>query len=157
MRSRFIRSEVALFKSRFETDDVSERAQFLAALNFNWILVSSEEKNTYAEQLKKCIWANSKDREDTFRSESWFKVPWYTVPDLVGQRRVFIKGGMAYVPQSLQISLVLQEFTSRLEAALEVSAPRQKSTNISSFIRSSLQRICHGWMKMRDSARSSTT
>jgi DNA primase large subunit len=31
-----------------------------------------------------------------------------------------VKGGMAYVPQSLQISLVLQAFGSRLEKALEV-------------------------------------
>ena len=34
---------------------------------------------------------------------------------------MYIKGGMAYVPQSLQISLVLQAFGSRLEKALEVS------------------------------------
>jgi DNA primase large subunit len=39
----------------------------------------------------------------------------------VGQRKVYIKGGMAYVPQSLQISLVLQAFGSKLEKALEVS------------------------------------
>ena len=48
------------------------------------------------------------------------QVPWYTVPDLVGSRRVYIAGGMAYVPQSLQISLVLQAFSHRLEKALEV-------------------------------------
>lgn len=50
-------------------------------------------------------------------------MPWYTVPDLVASRRVYIRDGMAYVPQSQQISLVLQAFASRLEKALEVSQP----------------------------------
>jgi DNA primase large subunit len=49
------------------------------------------------------------------------QVPWYTVPDLIGTRRVFVKGGMAYVPNSSQISLVLQAYSARLETALEVS------------------------------------
>lgn len=49
------------------------------------------------------------------------QVPWYTVPDLVSTRRVYITGGNAYVPQAYQISLVLQAFRERLGKALEVS------------------------------------
>jgi DNA primase large subunit len=98
------------------------------------------------KQLRLCMpWGT---KEEQFRAESWFKVgrsgytqissgevatdrrfprnprhlqvPWYTVPDLIASRRVFVNGGNAYVPQSLQISLVLQAFRTKLERALEV-------------------------------------
>jgi DNA primase large subunit len=41
------------------------------------------------------------------------------VPDLVEKRRVFLKGGWAYVPTREQSSLVFQEFEDHLEKALE--------------------------------------
>ncbi|KAK8847533.1 hypothetical protein IAR55_005391 [Kwoniella newhampshirensis] len=120
LRSRFVRSETALFKNRFETDDIHERAAFLRSLEFDWQIVDESEKSIYATELRSCMNWGTKD--DQFKAESWFKVPWYTVPDLVGGRRVFIRAGMAYVPQSLPISLVLQAFASRLEKALELTA-----------------------------------
>lgn len=42
--------------------------------------------------------------------------------DLVSTRRVFVLGGWAYVPVSLQMSLVLAEFSSRLMKGLEMTA-----------------------------------
>ena len=56
--------------------------------------------------------------------ETYFKVPWSMVPDLVEKRKVLLKGGMAYVPQREQMSLVLQAFQERLERGLEVRFPR---------------------------------
>lgn len=44
------------------------------------------------------------------------------MPDLVAQRKVFIKAGYAYVPQTNQISLVTSAFRQRLERALELTA-----------------------------------
>lgn len=41
------------------------------------------------------------------------------MPDLVEKRRVFLKGGWAYVPSREQSSLVFQQFEDRLEKALE--------------------------------------
>ena len=72
-------------------------------------------------------------------------MPWYTVPDLVGQRKVYIKGGMAYVPQSLQISLVLQAFGAKLEKALEVGRPGFRlSRGLMCRLR---RRTCLAWTK----------
>ncbi|ORX33982.1 eukaryotic and archaeal DNA primase, large subunit-domain-containing protein [Kockovaella imperatae] len=122
LRARFLRSELALFRQRFETDDAAERAAFLKSLQFDWQLVDAGEKARLETELKTCLWTSGTSKDEAFRAESWFKVPWHTVPDLVGQRRVYINGGMAYVPQSLQISLVLQAFGSRLERALELTA-----------------------------------
>jgi DNA primase large subunit len=52
--------------------------------------------------------------------ESYFKVDWERVPELVESRRVFLKGGKAYVPGREQLSMVVAEFTQRLDKALEV-------------------------------------
>ncbi|CAK9786892.1 DNA primase, large subunit [Cutaneotrichosporon oleaginosum] len=119
LRARFVRAETALFKHRFETDDAAERAHFLASLQLAWDTVGDTEKSHFARELRATMWWA---KEDAFAAETWFKVPWASVPDLVAQRRVFVRKGMAYVPQSMQISLVLQAFSARLEAALELTA-----------------------------------
>ncbi|KAE8540423.1 hypothetical protein D1P53_003369 [Cryptococcus gattii VGV] len=119
LRQRFVRSELALFKSRFETDDKNERAVFLKSLSFNYDTVDEDEKKLFKTELQQML---PKGTKEDAASETWFKVPWYTVPDLVGARRVLVKGGLAFVPQSLQLSLVLQAFADRLEKALEFTA-----------------------------------
>jgi len=43
------------------------------------------------------------------------------VPELVEGRRVFLRGGKAYVPGREQMSMVVAEFTKRLDKALEVT------------------------------------
>lgn len=53
------------------------------------------------------------------------QVKWTRVPDLVEKRRVFLKGGMAWVPSREQSSIVLQEFQANLTKALEVSVPNE--------------------------------
>lgn len=72
LRARFIRSELSLFRNRFETDDVQERATFLRSLAFDWDVVDASEKAKYAEELRACMPWGTKD--DAFRAESWFKV-----------------------------------------------------------------------------------
>ncbi|WVQ83184.1 hypothetical protein IAT38_005323 [Cryptococcus sp. DSM 104549] len=120
LRERFMKNEVALFKARYETDDKAERERFLRSLAFNWEQVSDQEKKDLEEQLKACMVKGT--TAEQFRRESWFKVPWYDVPDLIQQRRVYVKGGSAYVPHSQQSSLVFQGYAHRLEKALEFTA-----------------------------------
>ncbi|GMK58974.1 hypothetical protein CspeluHIS016_0604160 [Cutaneotrichosporon spelunceum] len=119
LRARFVRAETALFKHRFETDDAAERSVFLHALDLSWAVVSDAERTRYWPQLRDTMWWA---KESALATETWFKVPWASVPDLVAQRRVFVRAGQAFVPQSMQISLVLQAFSARLEAALELTA-----------------------------------
>lgn len=52
--------------------------------------------------------------------ETWYKVDWENVPELVERRAVFLAKGKAYVPGREQLSIVIAEFTARLERALEV-------------------------------------
>jgi len=48
------------------------------------------------------------------------QVDFERVPDLVEKRKVFLRGGKAFLPLSEQQSLIFAEFSANLEAALEV-------------------------------------
>jgi len=118
LRRRFSRVETMLFRMRFQNDDLSERAAFVAGLNLDWWEpVTEQEKEEFAEELAAML-----PYKRTTEDENWFKVDWERVPDLVEQRRVFLKYGKAYVPGREQSSMVVAEFTSRLERQLELTA-----------------------------------
>lgn len=118
LRRRFVKAESLLFRLRFETDDATEREIFMRSLNLDWNPVSGEEKRMYREQLV----ATHPKMASTFESETFFKVDWTRVTDLVEKRKVFMRAGQAWVPIKEQSSLVLAEFQSRLLRDLEMTA-----------------------------------
>ena len=118
LRRRFARIESALFRLRFQNDDANERQEFVRSLEFSWESVSEEEKRELATQL---LNATPGLREKELREGGWFKVDWETVPELVENRRVFVTKGKAYVPVREQMSMILAEFTAKLDQGLEVS------------------------------------
>ena len=117
LRRRFARVETMLFKLRYQADDGRERRAFVDELNFDWDLVSEDEKRTLGEQLLAATPGLKRLDE-----ESWFKVDWTRVPELVEHRSVLVRKGKAYVPMREQTSMVVTEFTNRLEKALELTA-----------------------------------
>lgn len=117
LRRRFARIETMLFKMRLEEDDGREKRAFVESLNFNWDIVTADEKRALGEEL---LGATPGVRK--LDDENWFKVDWTRVPELVEHRRVLVKRGKAYVPLKEQTSMILTEFTSRLEKALELTA-----------------------------------
>lgn len=122
LRARFVKAERDLFRHRFESDDTEERKGFLESLQLDWTPLSREEQDEVRGKLQKWQpWMFAKGA-DPFTTEQWYKVSWAAVPDLVASRKVYIRKGQAYVPQSLQLSLVLQTFSERLNLALEMTA-----------------------------------
>jgi DNA primase large subunit len=122
-----------LFRLRFQDNDIKERQAFVEGLNLDWETVGEEEKFRYAEELKAAAGGFVKRIEE----ESFFKVDWERVPELVGERKVFLRGGKAFVPSREQMSMVVAEFTARLDKALEVCPhllliiKREKERNLS--------------------------
>ena len=104
-----------MFRLRFQQDDARERQAFVESLNLDWEMVGEEEKKALATELLACT-PGLKRVED----EGWFKLDWERVPELVEGRRVLVRLGKAYVPVREQLSMVVAEFTGRLEKALEV-------------------------------------
>ena len=115
LRRRFARIETMLFKLRFQQDDGRERQKFVESLNFDWEMVTDEEKRQLGDQLRSAT--PGLKRLD---AEDWFKVDWQRVPELVEHRTVFLRKGKAYVPIREQLSMIIAEFTTRLEKGLEV-------------------------------------
>lgn len=116
LRRRFSRVESSLFRLRFQADDPREKMAFVEGLALDWETVGDEEKVLLGEQLKAAAGGFIKRLDE----EHWFKVDWEKVPELVEGRRVFLRGGKAYVPGKEQLSMVVAEFTARLDKALEV-------------------------------------
>jgi DNA primase large subunit len=117
LRRRFARVETTLFRLRFDDDALAERAAFVSSLDLDWWeSVTEDERREYAAELI----AMNPSRKGSNEDETWFKVDWDRVPELVEGRRVFMKAGKAYVPGREQSSMVVAEFTSRLDRQLEV-------------------------------------
>ena len=106
-----------------------ERQDFVKSLDLNWQSVPEEEKKELATQLLAATPGLKKQEVD---EGGWFKVDWETVHELVESRRVYVKRGKAYVPVREQMSMVLAEFSARLDKGLEVSL---QSTFAASFYR----------------------
>ncbi|KXX81493.1 putative DNA primase large subunit [Madurella mycetomatis] len=122
LRRRFTRVETMLFRLRFQDDDTRERATFVRTLNLDWEAVSEDEKRELAPQLATTAGLDPRKRVQQVIDEDWCKVDWVRVPDLIDSRKVFVKAGKAYVPGREQQSMVLNEFTARLERALELTS-----------------------------------
>lgn len=104
-----------LFRYRFQKDDSRERRAFIESLNLDWEPVSEEERNEVAESL-----LSSTPGLRRVDEETWYKVDWEKVPELVERRSVFLRRGKAYVPGREQLAMIMAEFTARLERSLEV-------------------------------------
>ena len=115
LRRRFSRLETALFRIRYRRDDTRERNEFINSLDFAYERVEDKEMAELSEELRAVAGGLRKGEE-----EGYFKVEWEQVPELVEQRKVLLKRGMAYVPAKEQMSLVVNEFSRRLDQALEV-------------------------------------
>lgn len=104
-----------LFKFRFQQDDSRERRAFIESLNLDWEPVNDEERQKLGEHLVSATPGLRRSDEET-----WYKVDWERVPELVERRAVYLKKGKAYVPGREQQSMIVAEFTARLEKAMEV-------------------------------------
>ncbi|TKA69804.1 hypothetical protein B0A55_06460 [Friedmanniomyces simplex] len=116
LRQRFARLEAQLFRLRMQWDDARERRAFIDSLAMSWETVSEEEKAQWKTELKAAtrVWGDEE--------ESWFKVAWENVPELVERRQCLLKRGVAYVHVREQSSMVVNEFSRQLESGLELAA-----------------------------------
>ena len=137
LRRRFSRVETTLFRLRFGSDDPRERTAFIQSLSLDWDVVSEEEKLELASELAATSSLGAGARKlQAAEEEMWCKVDWDRVPELIEGRRVFVRAGKAYVPSREQASMVVAEFSSRLDKALEVSLDMQSAMTSLATVRS---------------------
>ncbi|KAF7721124.1 hypothetical protein EC973_005389 [Apophysomyces ossiformis] len=128
LREWFLRQECALFRFRFEQETMEDKKRFLANLDLDWKILDPVEKQEILKELELCAgWALSKtigssNIKEHVINETYFKVDFEKVPDLVSRRAVYVRRGKAYVPMSEQVSVIMDEFRARLLKALEVTS-----------------------------------
>jgi DNA primase large subunit len=126
LRKRFVRLETQLFRLRLNQNNARERADFIQSLNMTWETVTDDEKARLLDDLKSATGVYKGEEE------SWFKVDWEVVPELVEHRKVLLNMGKAYVHIREQTTMVIGEFSRQLEAGLELAAralPRMDEDN----------------------------
>ncbi|XP_043469059.1 DNA primase large subunit-like [Leptopilina heterotoma] len=113
LRNWFISKEVEFFKLRF-TNLAQDSVKFiLSTNNFDFSLVPEEEKNELRDKLYSIKEADS--------SLDYYKLPFEKVTDLVKDRRVFIKKGMAYVPHHDLISVIVSIYKEHLNKMMDIA------------------------------------
>ena len=116
LRRWFVSHETDLFRLRWsllkDNDLVDEINDFMTASGLRYKPIDHDEK----ESLKDDLIASAGYGMSTpkFNEEKFYKVPWTEAVDLVRVRRVLIKGGMAYIPSSELLSLVVGVFRAKL-------------------------------------------
>ncbi|RCH81500.1 hypothetical protein CU098_004655 [Rhizopus stolonifer] len=131
MRAWFVRQETTLFKFRFEQETTEEKKAFLQKLNLNWKMINEKEKDEIRRELEVCCLALLRSKGDTatlpvaeqfVKNETFFEVDFEKVPNMVGQRLVYLKAGKAYVPMSEQVNIVMNEYQEYLLKSLEATS-----------------------------------
>ncbi|KAJ8142079.1 hypothetical protein OXX79_003326 [Metschnikowia pulcherrima] len=139
LRKKFAKNEATLFKIRYGMLQPSEQQEFVAlnASKLAWEKISKEEKLGLADKLYaasgptiRSALAINNAGDATFNitpeqlkqhirdNESFIKLPFEKVPQLVASRQVFLSRGFAYIPSTLQISLLAGVFHDQLSSAL---------------------------------------
>lgn len=144
LRRKYLNSETFLFKLRYSQLTRQERLEFVKTIDLPWEEVNDEEKldvkngiclthyldvvfgvrdgtlNVDLTKYQRKQLTND-DVWEIMRTQKVGKLPWSYVPDLVSNRKVFIKGGYAYVPEFLQLNLIANEYQHRLEQELLIT------------------------------------
>ncbi|KAG0723170.1 DNA primase large subunit [Chionoecetes opilio] len=117
LRRWFITHETGLFKARFinASKGSADVKAFLSSNNLQFTPITPEEKEQERENLMDSSMGVTGDSVDGM---SFYKVPFMDALDLVRQRKVFLKQGFAYVPETDMVTLVCNSFRSNLSKAM---------------------------------------
>ncbi|XP_044147587.1 DNA primase large subunit isoform X1 [Bufo gargarizans] len=119
LRRWFIQQEMDLFKFRFSLLPKEKIQDILKFNDMEYVAISEEEKKLHQEDLMSSTFGLSKTKlEDC----EFYKVPFQAALDLVRPRKVFLSKGYAFIPHKDIITLILNDFRTRLSKALALSA-----------------------------------
>lgn len=138
LRKKFVKNELILFKIRYNLLQPKEQQQFVSNYNdkLPWQYISNEEKLELIDDLyaataptiKSTMLVDSGDPNFTITNEqlkqhirnkeNFIKLPFEKVPNLLSSRLIYLKQGFAYIPSTLQLSLLSIEFQEILNRNL---------------------------------------
>ncbi|XP_052469082.1 DNA primase large subunit isoform X2 [Carassius gibelio] len=119
LRRWFIQQEMDLFRYRFGELTPKHKTDFLHKNNLKYETVSAEEKTSLKDKLITSSYGLS---GITVEEYDFYKVPFQDALDLVRTRKVYLLAGNAYIPHHEIVTIVLNDFRTRLSKALAMTA-----------------------------------
>ncbi|KAJ0410969.1 hypothetical protein ATCC90586_004322 [Pythium insidiosum] len=119
LRRWFLSQESALFRFRLDKMTRDEKLLFMKQNGISYEEATAKEIEARQAQLRAVRDAQVLDKKDRFLPlPTFFKVPFTEAIDLVGTRRVYLEGGIAYVPFDHIVSLLYASFRANLSKQL---------------------------------------
>nr|XP_057915095.1 DNA primase large subunit [Doryrhamphus excisus] len=119
LRRWFIQQEVDLFRCRFNELHPKLKLEFMHKNNLQYDPISVQEKRALQEKLVNSSYSVS---GVTVEDQDFYKVPFQDALDLVRTRKVYLKAGYVYIPHQDIVTIVLNDFRTRLSKALALTA-----------------------------------
>ncbi|XP_008428058.1 DNA primase large subunit [Poecilia reticulata] len=143
LRRWFIQQEVDLFKYRFRELNSGEKLEFLHKNNLQYNTISAEEKDNLREKLTISSYAASGVKVE---EQDFYKVPFQDALDLVRTRKVYLKEGYAYIPHNEIVTIVLNDFRTRLSKALALTARSLPAVHSDERLQPLLNHLSHSYL-----------
>lgn len=118
LRRWFVSRELELFKMRFMTMKTDAIDAFFKINNLCYTNISDSEKSELMKYLRESTFYQSTQNIENFK---FYKVKFYDVLDLVKARKVFLRGGYAYIPHKDFISVLSAQFRMHLRQTLAIA------------------------------------
>jgi len=131
LRRWLLTQECALFKYRFSKLGPTDKVAFLAYAGLEYKPTSPHEFAAVKDAILTVLQVtNGKNAKDLIQegAASFYAVPFQHVPDLVRGRRVYLRGGMAFLHREALTSLVVGAYRTSLSRALAVTQRKWAAT-----------------------------
>ncbi|XP_017268330.1 DNA primase large subunit [Kryptolebias marmoratus] len=143
LRRWFIQQEVDLFRYRFNELQPIQKLEFLHKNNLQYDAISVEEKKNLKDNLVSSSYAVSGIKVEL---EEFYKVPFQDALDLVRTRKVYLKDGFAYIPHQDIVTIVLNDFRTRLSKALALTARSLPAVHSDERLQPLLNHLSHAYV-----------
>uniref|UniRef100_A0A7N6B727 DNA primase large subunit n=1 Tax=Anabas testudineus TaxID=64144 RepID=A0A7N6B727_ANATE len=143
LRRWFIQQEVDLFRYRFNDLQPKQKLEFLHRNNLQYDTIGVEEKKTLLDKLVNSSYAVS---GITVEDQDFYKVPFQDALDLVRMRKVYLKAGYVYIPHQDIVTIVLNDFRTRLSKALALTARSLPAVHSDERLQPLLNHLSHAYV-----------
>ncbi|KAM3863061.1 DNA primase large subunit [Diretmus argenteus] len=143
LRRWFIQQEVDLFRYRFNGLHPKYKLEFLHQNHLQYDTITVEEKKALSDKLVNSSYAVS---GITVEDQDFYKVPFQDALDLVRTRKVYLKAGYVYIPHQDIITIVLNDFRTRLSKALALTARSLPAVHSDERLQPLLNHLSHAYV-----------
>ncbi|XP_056327439.1 DNA primase large subunit [Danio aesculapii] len=143
LRRWFIQQEMDLFRYRFGILPSKHKTEFLNKNNLKYETVSAEEKKNLKDKLINSSYGLS---GITLEEYEFYRVPFQDALDLVRTRKVYLLAGSAYIPQHEIITIVLNDYRTRLSKALAMTARSLPAVQSDERLQPLLSHLSHAYV-----------